>query len=389
MAPLSCGEVRAALAGIGAGTGGPVPAGVWSTLLARGAVVGDPSAPRLTPVGRHVLAELTARRGRADPLSLDDLAGELARVVSDLDERAKTAEYFLAELGPVTPPEALPLLRPVAVLLANLHRGPSELAEGFRNVWGSVEVMGGDPRDRLLAAGLLYALGAEIDRIYSPLMATTNTVRARAGPAVPAVTVATILHLNPLPDGAPAVEPYLELRKGLLTEEGAAMAATLGRPPGEYLGRRQQLLAQLSPGPDPPLDARVAAGYLSVTAVSPGPDLARVAGLRDGLMARFPQPITPAAILAGIDWLEVPELLNWFEKAAEIARARKLAPTPPELSTLALALVLGLRPTDLAGIRDVRAPARVEELGRLVALASWVYGPLLGASRRPAGAVVA
>ncbi len=389
MTPLSCGEVRAALAGIGEAAGAPVAPETWATLVARGAVSGDREAPAITPVGRHVLAELEARAARTDPLPLDLVAEELGRVLGQLDARAKTAEYFLAALGPLTPPAALPLLRPVAALLANLRQGPDDLAEGFRNIWGSVEVMGGDPRDRLLAAALLSASDAPIERIYSPLMATTQTLRARAGPTVPAVTVATILHLLPGPDGSPAVPAYLELRRSATTEEGAAILAASGRAVAELLTQRSEVLSQLDPTSAPSQDARVAAGFLAVTDRTSGPDLERLRSLSDGLRGRFAAPLTPAAILTGLNWLSPSELLNWWTKAVEIARARQLAPTPPELATLGLALLLGVAPSDLAGTPSVGPPSRLEVVAHLVAVSAWVYGPLLGASARPAGAVPA
>ncbi len=389
MTPLSCGEVRGALAGLDSGRGTTTSPEIWATLAHRGAVSGDPSSPTLTAVGRHVLAELEARAARTDPLPLDLVAEELGRVLASLDQRAKTAEYFLAELGPLTPPTALPLLRPVAALLASLRKGPDELAEGFRNVWGSVEVMGGDPRDRLLAAALLVASDAPIETIYSPLMATTASVRSRAGAGVPAVSVATVLHLLPRPDGTPALEAYLELRRAVATEEGAAILAATGRPPAELLADRGDLLARLAGSGPPSQDARVAAGFLSATGRPSPAELERLRALASGLASRFAGPLTPAAIVTGLDWLSPPELLNWWGKAVEIARARQLAPTAPELATLGLAFVLGIRPDELAGTGTVAVPSRLGSLARLVAVSAWVYGPLLGAAARPAGAVTA
>ncbi|MCI4367728.1 MAG: hypothetical protein L3K08_08250, partial [Thermoplasmata archaeon] len=178
MSSPTCGEVRSYLASLD-GTGGsssPAP-GVWEALSAHGAVGGSPSAPTLTPVGRHVLGELKVRAYRADQLPLDRIAADLTRVIQEFDDVAKTAEYFLADLGPVVPPAALPLLRPVAVGLANQRETPEDLAREFQRFWGGVEVMGGDAKDRLLAAELLTAASADMEHLYSPIMNSAEAIR--------------------------------------------------------------------------------------------------------------------------------------------------------------------------------------------------------------------
>src|SRR5579863_3321069 len=185
-------RVRAALRSVAAGPAVSVEPDVFEALHQKGALVGTRDRPEITDVGRHVLVELDARAGRVDALSLDRVAEELAAVVAELDQVAKTAEYFLAELGPVAPREALPFLKPVAVGLANRRGTPEELAEEFRHVWGGVEVMGGDAGDRLLAAELLSAASAPLDRIYAPVMSTALRIRETPGATSPA-TAAVLL----------------------------------------------------------------------------------------------------------------------------------------------------------------------------------------------------
>ncbi|HKV90790.1 MAG TPA: hypothetical protein VJQ43_06315, partial [Thermoplasmata archaeon] len=161
---MTSGAVRTYLSSLASGRpDSRAPPEVWESLVRNGAVEGSPDSPTLTDVGRHVLSELEVRASRTDPLPLDSVAQQLNRVGADLENVAKSASYFLAELGPVVPIEALPLLRMVAVGLANRRETPEEIAEAFRNIWGSVEVMGGDARDRLLAAELLDAEGASIE----------------------------------------------------------------------------------------------------------------------------------------------------------------------------------------------------------------------------------
>jgi hypothetical protein len=375
VSPPTCLEVRAYLASVGAHAPHPVDPGTWKELLSKGAVAGTSEAPTLTPVGQHVLSELEVRAYRTDALTLDFVADQLSRVLGDMEGVAKTAEYFLAELGPVTPGEALPLLRPVAIELANLRGRPEELAEQFRNVWGGVEVMGGNPRDRLLAAALLHAAGAPMDKIYSPMMTTITSVREVAGPRAPAVTVAALLELGAGLEGKPRLEAYLALRSTTRTEEGAAMLAATGQPVEAIRATRAALLARLAQGRRPTGDDQVAAGYLAVCGADIDRHLPRVETLTKSLGDRFPNPIVAASVLSMADWLSPAELINWLDKAYQIAHSRQLAPTRRELSTLGLALVLGLPPSEFATTDRTRP--LLTRLADLVAVNAWVYGELI------------
>jgi hypothetical protein len=373
---LTSGEVRRYLAGLALGSVGTLDPASFDMLVSRGAVSGSISAPTLTPVGKHVLGELEVRAYRADSMSLDSVAEQLTRVLNDLDNVAKTAEYFLAELGPVTPPEALPMLRPVAVGLANRRETPEELAEEFRNVWGSVEVMGGDPRDRLLAAALLHAGGADIEHIYSPMMTTSASVREIAGPRAPAVTVAALLHLNPGPDDKPAWDSYVALRKSTRTEEGAAMLAATGRPVEELLANRTGFLGAIAGSGTPSGDQQVAAGFLTTAGASRDTHMPRVTELSKSLGNRFSAPIVAASVLGMLDWLSPAELVNWLDKASDLARSRKLAPTPAELAALGLTIVLGLPPSEFATSSALQIPP-LRHFANIVAVNAWVYGQLV------------
>jgi hypothetical protein len=379
---LSCGDVRRYLAGVAANPPRVGDVGLFTALQPRGAVQGTADRPEITPVGRHVLQELEVRAYRADTLPLDTIADQLGRVLGDLDAVAKRAEYFLADLGPVTPPEALPMLRPVAVGLANRRETPEELAEEFRNVWGSVEVMGGDSRDRLLAAALLHAGDVAMDKIYSPMMTTTATIREIAGPRAPAVTVAALLHLGTADQSAPRIAEYTKARATTRTEEGAAVLAATGRPIDEVLAARAAWLAQLAHGSPPTADDQVAAGYLVAVGARIERELPRVRALTSALADRFQAPVVAAAILSTVDWLEPGELMNWLDKATEIARQRKLAPTPRELAALGLGMVIDL-PTSEFSATTVPPTPLLTRLASTVAVNAWVYGELIPPAAAP------
>lgn len=392
MRDVLCGEVRAYLDSVRSGHPVAPDPDVWAALASHGAIAGTPEAPQLTAIGDHVLAELNVIGYRADTQSLNAVSEGMGRLLSEIDGVAKTAEYFLAELGPVAPVEALPLLRPVAVGLANRRGTPEELAGQFRNIWGSVEVMGGTPSDRLLAAELLNAAEARIDRVYAPIMNTVQRIRESRGEGGSAVTAGTLLLLTAPSDGRPRLDAFARLRSSIPNDEAAAMLAAVNADTGIALslteGFRQGLGTAAS------ADATYAASYLAAVRADPAQDIPRTREIGTALADRFPQPLTPAAMLAVRSGLAASELAHWVAKATEIARLRKLAPTDSELSALGLGLVCGL-PTsafDFASgaTADAATPeSRARLIATTVALHAWVYRPIIAAGTNPAPGAVA
>ncbi|HTT26063.1 MAG TPA: hypothetical protein VMH90_03760, partial [Thermoplasmata archaeon] len=342
MSPPTCGEVRTYLASLERAEGPAAPApGVWDALAGHGAVSGTPSAPTLTPVGRHVLGELNVRAYRTDPLPLDRVAEDLTRVIQEFDDVAKTAEYFLADLGPVVPPVALPLLRPVAVGLANRRETPEDLAREFQRVWGGVEVMGGDPRDRLLAAELLNAASANMEMVYSPIMNSAEAIREKLGGGVSSVAPATLLQLSNGGDRAVDLSSYYGLRAAAGSDEAAALLAAAGPDPAAAVARRDRFVAALAPTGGRTPDALHAATYLVATAAEPA-EAERVKALAAVLAPRLDEALTSAALLAGHGKIAPEEVANWLDKAIDVLTRRTMAPTKREIAALAVALVFGL-----------------------------------------------
>jgi hypothetical protein len=359
------------------------PADLWRSLVGHGVVQGDPASPALTDVGRNVLRELQVRATRTDSLPLEVVAEQLSRIGADLENVAKSASYFLAELGPVVPAEAVPLLRIVAVGLANRRERSEEIAEEFRNAWGSVEVMGGDARDRLLAAELINAESAPITALYAGMMKTMEQVRARGGDHPSAVTVATVLHLASGPDGTPALDAFFELRANSVGPEAGALLAASGRTPADAVAARDQWVARL-----PPLeagDARLAATFLTCEPSTRTDVASRIATLAPLLAPRYARPGVAAALLATSAPLDPGELMDWLDKAEALARARKLAPTAGELHALALALVAGLPAREFVATSADDSPYE-PSTASLVAQHAWLYRPLVAEPKAPPAA---
>lgn len=382
MATVTCGAVRTYLRSISSGgpSASPTPE-LWESVSRHGAVGGSSSEPRITDIGTRVLAELDVRASRTDPLPLETVAEQLDRIGSDLDNVAKSASYFLAELGPVVPAEAVPLLRIVAVGLANRRETPEEIAAEFRNAWGSVEVMGGDPRDRLLGAELINSASAPMGELYAPMVKTMEAVRSRGGMRGSAVTVATVLHLATAADQPPALDTFFALRTSAGGDEAAALLAATGRTPEAAIQLRDEWLSNL-----PKLeadDARLSATYLACEPATRSDVASRIQALVPLLTPKFARPGVAASLLAMSAPIEPGELVNWLEKAESLSRSRKLAPTPPELEALALALVHGLPAAEFVAT-SADAAAYEPSAASLVALHAWLYRPLVAEAGRPA-----
>lgn len=386
MSSITAGAVREYLAGIPSGRVDPKAPEVFAELQKRGAISGTAEAPQLTPVGEHVLKELSLRAYRVDAWSLDKVSAELSLVLQSLDEVAKTAEYFLAELGPLPPADAVPYVRISAAGLANRRSSPQELAEVFRNTWGMVEVMEGDAKDRLLAAELLVRSPVPVSRLYAAIMHTMETLRRPGGQVRNPVTAATILHLYPTASPEGRLKGWSTWRPMVRSEEVAASMAGATDPGADarFIANRQ---AVAGIGADP-ADAERAAAYLTLTVGDPAELLGRVATLGGLLKGRLPSPFLAAALLLVEHRTLTPqEILDWLDKATAIARARRLAPTPVELTAIAVALVHGL-PFGAEGLGSPEASSTPEELAEsilaLVAFHAWIYRPILESAPVPA-----
>jgi hypothetical protein len=378
MSELTAGDVRTYLANVASGAPTPGPSNAFGELASRGAVTGSHEAPQITDVGRHVLRELELRAYRVDAIPLDQVAARMGATLSAIDETAKNAEYLLSEIGPLTPASALPYLRVSAAGLATRKMLPEEVAEEFRNTWGMMEVLSGDPRDRLLTAELLARSEIPPSRLYAPLTHTIERLaEMKAGVASP-VVVASILHLYPVPSPTPRLEEWPRWRTVVRSEEAAALLAGRGAPElaGTVRDLREALVAEGAEAGD----AEKAAVYLSLSTPAPREDLARVLELASGLKGRLPTPFLAGALLAARHDLSPAELVDWVEKAVVIARARQLAPTEPELVAIAVALVHGVPPAEFqeaAGAGGNRPEEGADLRLTIVTLHAWVYRAIL------------
>jgi hypothetical protein len=361
---------------LAAGTPAPAPEELFRELQSKGAVTGSASSPSLTEVGKHVLLELALRAYRTDELTLDAVATEISSTLADLDAVARRAEYFLGEIGPLTPTESLPYMRMAAVGLAHRGASPEELAEEFRNVWGMVDVMEGDGRDRLLAAEMLLRSQVPVSRLYAPIMHTADQLRAGGSSRAP-VSTSVVLHLLPAPTPVAPLSEWTRWRRSVGSDEVAALLAGLAPAVGARLDALRGAFKAAGAAPE---DALGAAVYLLVASPDPGADLPRAVALAGHLAGRLPAPFVAASLLVARHALSADELADWVQKAVPLVPARRLAPTAPEHAALAVALVHGLDPSRFRGVKRAVPAGGEDDRGgvlALLALHAWVYRPIL------------
>lgn len=392
MASVSCSQALDLLRSAAAGASVPASA-AWEELSGRGAVTGSPSGPSITPMGRHVLGELELRYYRCADWPIDTLSEELTRVGNEIESIARSAKYFLSDLGPITPAEALPYLRMVSVGLANRRESPEEVAERFRNVWGMLEVIAGDPRDRLLAAELLTAAQTPMDSVYAPTVALADQLKA-AG-ARRAVACSTILLLGPeAPSTSEALAAWQSARGEVPTDEAAALLVRVRSSPSAaaafepFRERFAALPGQLS--------GRVSAAlYLACAGADPSTVVGRVADLAGLLKGAVRRPLLAAALLAAEHPLSPPEIVDWVRKASQAAERCQLASKAEEFEALGIALVEGLPRSTFTAKEAPRAAeaSPLASAATLLGLHAWIYRPILdpgfeaevGAVRRAPG----
>ena len=319
----------------------PAPdASVWTALAPQNALIGSLDHPGLTPLGETVLRELTLRAYRTDSLPLDRVARDIGLTVGNLSRMATNAEYFLAEVGPVPPVEVVPELRIIAAALTGRPVAAEDIVSSFKAVWGEVEVLGGDDRDRLFAAGLLA--GADFGRLglYGPFMSTVEDLRARG--ARSPIAAAALLHLHPGPTEVAPVALWAEARRTTSGDAAAALLAGAGPAAvAAFDGMRRGLSGEGS-------DVEATALLLAAPTTDRSSRLERIRGMVPLLRDRFRFPMTAAAIATADTPFRPEETADWLSKSTAAVTAVGLAPTPGELSILGLALFAGLDPSGLA-----------------------------------------
>jgi hypothetical protein len=381
MTGVSCHDARELLRQCSAGHAVPATSPGWTELLRLGAVAGSPDHPTLTPGGVQGLRELDLRSYRADAWPLQRVLAESQQVARVLDEASRSAELFLTDLGPITPPEALPYLRVVAVGLANRRTDPEELVERFRQVWGMVEVMGGDSRDRLLAAELLDATGASMTNVYAGMVTTSEQLRSFG--AVQAVTSAAILHIDPHQTPDPPLDGWREARRSMPTDEMAALLAMISVDP-EGRRRFETFRAELSK--ETGMGGQLAAAlYLAAIRADPAEGIDRIRRTARLLSGETGRPLLLASLLThgpALGGLSPEELVEWVHHGAAAAKRVELAATDAEFETLGVALVEGLPPDAfLEPAGRAEPPNAFADAVTLLALHAWAYRGLIDPSQ--------
>lgn len=289
----------------------------------------------MTSEAERVLHELEVRADRIDSRPLDAIAEELGTTLASLDTAAERAEYFIAELGPVPPVEVLPYLRVVAASLACRPEPPDDLVEEFKNAWGSMEVLGGTPDDRLLAAELIASSGVDQGSFYSPMMNVVDRLRSD-GCSMPLAT-GVLLELRPSSENGRQVEAWAATRRRTGSDVAAALVTGIGPIEGAVAGWEawtRVLDVESTRHP-------VAAAYLASRG-PPTPELVRrVRDVAVRLRASFGNATLAAALLTSLLPYSTSEVADWLDKAVQFATARQLAPVPAELSVIGLALLRG------------------------------------------------
>jgi hypothetical protein len=383
MPGVTCQEARQLLrsAASGRSVSGPSPA--WTALERLGALAGTPEHPSLTPAGEQGLRELDLRAYRADAWPLDTVLMESQRVAASIEEAARIAALFLNDLGPIVPPESLPYVRVVATGLANRRGEPGELAGQFRQVWGMVEVMGGDARDRLLAAELFQATGASMTEVYAQVVNTSEQL-TEWGAAWP-MSSAAVMHIDPHRVPHPPLHGWQEARKTMPSDDMASLLAMVSLEPS---GRRRFEAFRDLFAKDPGISGQYSearrlstALYLAAIGADPAEGIARISKTASLLSSEAGRPLLLAAILthgAALGNLAPEELVEWVHHAAAAANRAQLAATDAEFEALGVAIVEGL-PADVFANPPSggHLPNPFADAVTLLALHAWIYRGIL------------
>ena len=316
----------------------------------------------LTGLGEIAARDLGVRMYRVSAVDFTAYWHQAQQVERELNDLANLSASFAAPLAAALPDVDRSYLWAIAIGLAKLP-GPAEAkVPTFLAAFNALAPLASNPENQLLAAEILSCAPAPAASTLPLLHDLDRQVRSAGVPREASLGVAAILLLGRRADGTFATGLLPFALRLTPSNEAAALLAVINSSWTDLEQRFAATRARFASwGYQPSEDVELAAAYLTVSDLPIDTVGTKLALIARGLSTYLQYPLVPGAILTSIPTLEANETLRLLEHAYEIL-GRRTGPTPPpELLTLAVRLIHGVRvasvdeldPTAAAGAAPV------------------------------------
>ncbi len=325
----------------------------------------------LTGAGQVQLREMAVRLYRVSDLPFTTYIQQVQQVDRELNELADRAAQYAAGLaGPLGSYDRSAVWA-LSIGLAKLTPNVAEGSEALVAGWQALGRLAHNEENRLLAAEILTSVPRPLEQSLPAIEQLDHDVRHLGVPKDSSLGVAAMLLLGQRADGTFAtanLAPFLALTRSY---ESAALLAIVNRPLPDLQQKFQTLRAMFAGwGFQPSEDVELASSFLTVSELPVQGLDTKLAILTRGMGQYLQFPLVASAILAAIPTLEANETLHLVEQAYEVVGRRAGPMSEPELITLAVRLLHGIRDETIGHLDTTATAAPPAPVG-----GGYLYGP--------------
>ncbi|HEV8050396.1 MAG TPA: hypothetical protein VGP88_07360 [Thermoplasmata archaeon] len=310
----------------------------------------------LSAIGMSALRELGVRMYRVSDMPFQEYWTQSQQIDRDLAVLAERSATFVAGLTPSLPAVDRGHLWSIAIGLGGAPADPSVAIPRFVDAYGRLGKLTTNDENRLLAAEIVTSLPRDVPESVVELEGLQKDVRKLGVPGESSAGVAATLLYGQRADATYATASLSNFLRVTKSYEAAAILGIVNQP---FDGLSQKFLALRqtfgSWGFAESDDVELASAYLSISELPIQGINTKLAIISKGVATYLQYPLVAAAVLASIPVLEANETLHLLEQAYDVIGRRAMPLSQPELITLAVRMIHGVRNETLAKLDTTAA----------------------------------
>jgi hypothetical protein len=312
----------------------------------------------LSAMGMAQLRELGVRLYRVSDMEFSAYWAQSQQVDKDLAVLAdRSARFFAGLAGPLASVERSNLWS-IAIGLAGQPADPNVGVPRFLDAHARLGKLAQNEENRLLAAEILTSLTREVPDSVTALGGVDQDVRKMGVPKEASLGVSATLLFGQRADGTFATASLANFLRLTKSYESAAILGIVNQPfdalSQKFLSLRQMFGSWGFADSD---DVELASAYLAVSELPVEGINTKLAIISKGIATYLQFPLVASAVLASIPVLEANETLHLLEEAYDVIGRRAMPLSQPELISLAVRMIHGIRNETLAKL-DTTAAVR-------------------------------
>jgi hypothetical protein len=317
----------------------------------------------LSALGMTQLRELGVRLYRVSDLEFSEYWTQAQQVDRDLVALAdRSAQFFAGISGPLASVDRANLWS-IAIGLAGQPAGPEVGVPRFLDAHARLGKLTDNAENRLLSAEIVTSLPRQVPDSVAALGEVEKEVWKAGVPKEASVGVAATVLYGQRADGTFATASLASFLKVTRSYEAAAILGIVNQSfdalSQKFLALRQTFASWGFAESD---DVELASAYLAVSELPIQGINTKLAIISKGMATYLQYPLVASAVLASIPVLEANETLHLLEQAYDVIGRRAMPLAQPELITLAVRMIHGIRNETLAKL-DTTATARPAPTG--------------------------